>query len=314
MKLEKPLQRNILFSTHSEMNPLSARTRPRLVWVVCLAVNLFGAIALAADPDKGIAHHFKVSIESKMAMDVQGGKQKVDADTELRYNWTQNGGERVLSLESSHVKVNIDGKTLMDVFMSGEEFRAIEGGKTNVVPIQQAPDGLKKLLQDAFSKPVCKLEVDPNGKETKRILLVGDAAKQLVDNGLIANPILFHPPFMREAGKWKAGAEMTMGNGGFARGQLDYQKATGSAAAKVVKVSGTLTNESVKQPNSPLAIKNAKYVVLGEETYDTVQKEWVSGKLAIDATFDMAEGDKAIGGAAGTMVLNFTEVPSSPGR
>ena len=105
-----------------------------------------------------------------------------------------------------------------------------------------------------------------------------------------------------------------MGNGGFARGQLDYQKAAGAAAAKVVKVSGTLTNDSVKQPNSPLEMKNAKYVVLGEETYDTVQKEWAAGKLTIDATFDMAEGDKVIGGAVGTMVLNFAEVPSDSGR
>ena len=291
-----------------------SRFRRRVVVIACLAACLCDADGLAGEPSKGTTHHFKFSIESKMSMDIQGAKQKVDADTELRYNWTQNVGERVLSLESSQVKASIDGKTLMDVFMSGQEFRTIEDGKTNVVPIQQAPDGLKKLLQDAFGKPDCKLEVDANGKETKRIVLVGDAAKQLVDNGLIANPILFHPPFMREANKWKANAEMTMGNGGFARGQLDYQKAAGAAAANVVKISGTLTNDSVKQPNSPLEMKNAKYVVLGEETYDPVQKEWVSGKLTIDATFDMAEGSKVIGAATGTMVLNFAEVPSGSGR
>ena len=51
----------------------------------------------------------------------------------------------------------------------------------------------------------------------------------------------------------------------------------GGQARQTCKLSGTLTNERFKQPGAPLTIKKARYVVTGEQAFDSVLKEWFPG-------------------------------------
>ena len=76
------------------------QTTPRFV----LAPSLLpiGVFAKADEPER--RHSFQVTIAARMEMDVQGNKQIVDADTELRYTWTQSGKTRTLSFDSAQVK------------------------------------------------------------------------------------------------------------------------------------------------------------------------------------------------------------------
>jgi hypothetical protein len=279
----------------------------RLIRAGLMSAVLLGACALGADTDKEAAHSFMVKIESKMDMEIQGNKQKLDAYTELRYTWKRSGRERALSLESALVQVKIDGKEIMNNFMSRAKFSNTEQGKTKEVPFEDANEELKKILRDSFDVPVCKLQVDENGKEVKRTIVAGPGAKALIDNGMIANAVLFHSPFPRDQNEWQADAEVSMGQGGYVKGKLAYKKTTGAKAGQSVKVSGTLTNEGFKQQDTALTIKKVNYIVSGEQTYDPAQQEWVSGKLAMDVSFQMATDQAAVGSVKGIMVVSFAK-------
>jgi hypothetical protein len=282
-----------------------SNTLQRFLGLGYVVALLVGTRALAADLDQATQHSFKISIASKVDMDIQGKVQKLDADTDLYYTWKRAGLERVLGFDSMQVKVNADGKPLMDTFMSREKFTNTDQGKTDEVPFEKAPDALKNILQDSFGVPVCKLDVDDNGKEKKRTVVAGPGAKDLIDNGTIANAVLFHPPYFRNQDEWQADAEISMGNGGYAKGKLTYKKTPGGA----IKVSGVLANDAYKQPGTPLTVKNARYVVSGEQTYDAAQQEWATGKFAINLSFQFVADDKAIGSAKGTMTIGFEKLP-----
>jgi hypothetical protein len=158
--------------------------------------------------------------------------------------------------------------------------------------------------------PLCKIEVDNNDKEVKRTIVAGAGAKTLVDNGLIANAVLFHPAYFTDKDEWQSDAEISMGNGGFAKGKLTYKKVPGGKGGQAVKVTGTLSNDNFKQPGSPLVIKDVKYVVTGEQTYDSAVKEWVSGKLTLDVAMTMTVDDKTVGTSKGTMIVTLEKPPA----
>jgi hypothetical protein len=279
----------------------------RLVGVIALAPILIGTFTAAAEPER--SNSFKFTLASQMDMEMQGQKQKVDADTDLRYTWTQRADERTLSFDSALVKANMDGNQLMDVFMSREKFASTQGGTTEEVPFEKAAPELKSILEDSFSVPLCKLQMDKNGKELKREVVAGPGAKNLIDQGMVANAELFHPQFLPDKKEWSADAQISMGNGGFAKGKLAYKKAAAGKGGVPVKVSGTLTNEGFSPPGSPLSIKNAKYVVKGEQTYDPARRDWVLGKLVMDVSFEMFVGDNRVGPASGSIVASLATLP-----
>ena len=110
---------------------------------------------------------------------------------------------------------------------------------------------------------------------------------------MIANTTLFHPWYAADKDEWQADMEVSTGQG-LASGKVTYTKVPGGKGGQAVKVSGTLTAEGVKGAGGT-TIKEGKYVVTGEQTYDTTRKEWVAGKLALDISFKVAKGDTPVG-------------------
>jgi len=275
---------------------------PRFVGAAALVFIPMGACATAADKEQN--RSFKVTLESRMEMATKSIKHQMDADSVIDYTWKRQGNERTLIFDSVLLKVREDGKQSMNTFMSRAKFANTKDDQTKEVLFEKAPDQLKKLLRDCFDAPVCKLQLDESGKEVKRTVVAGPGAKVLVENGVIANALLFHPPYMGGQKKWSAPAEITMGNGGFAKGELTYEVA-GGKNGQAFKVSGTLSKDKYKLPDGPLTIENAKYLVSGQQNYDPAQREWVSGKLKIDVSFEMTDGDKSVASAKGTIVASF---------
>jgi hypothetical protein len=284
------------------------RNLVRFVGALCLAWVLIWGGASAGEPGKEVAHQFNIAIIADLDMDTQGKTQKIVADTEVRYQWARTGRERVLTFESMRVKASIDGKHLMDSAMSREKMTTMENGKAKVILIADAPDALKSMLEDSFGAPMCKLRVDENGKETKRTVVAGPGAKALIDGGVIANAVLFHPPYLSEKDEWQADADLSVGNGAFAKGKLAYKKVKGGDGGQAVRVSGTLTNDGYKLPANPLTHK-VKHVVSGTQTYDPAQKEWIAGKFTIDVSMQASTDDAVVVTGKGTMVLNFKKLP-----
>jgi len=288
------------------------RIAPRFLAVSSLATFLIAASAVAAAADKEVAHSFQVTIVGQLDMESQGQRQKVDGDTELRYTWRRSGQERTLSFDAMALKLQVDGKEQMNTSMSRAKVVTIRQGEKSEVLFENAPEQVKKILQDSFDAPVCKLQVDESGKEVKREVVAGPGAQSfIVDPGMIANAVLFHPPFLVGKDEWEADTEVTMGKSGYARGKLTYTKVASGNQGQTVRVSGTLTNDSFKQPGTQQGVSGARYLVRGEQTYDPAQKEWASGKLTIDVSFQMTADDKPIGSAKGQMTLSFAKLPSN---
>jgi len=270
-----------------------------------LATILISGIVQGADPDA--EHSFKLAIKANMEMTIQGKKQPIDADTVLGYTWSTEGDERTLSFDSLRVKVINDGMQLLNTQMDREKVANTQDGKTEEVMFDAAPEELKAMLRDSFDTPICRIQVDAKRKELKRTVVAGPGAKDLTDQGMIANALFFHPPFQDKA-EFTAANEISMGNGGFAKGNLTYKKVPGGKGGQAFKVSGTLGNDSFTPAGSPLTIKKAKYVVTGEQVYDPKLREWISGKLSIKTSFDMTSNDAVFATAAGTMELTFRRV------
>ena len=100
-----------------------------------------------------------------------------------------------------------------------------------------------------------------------------------------------------------------MGNG-FARGTLRYAKMdTSVLGTTVVKVSGTLLSDGVVPPSKSPAVKNARYLVTGKQTYDSAAHEWTSGDLSMELSFDLEMDGKVVGSAKGVMRVNLRSPP-----
>lgn len=279
-------------------------SRPALLaGLIVLACSCSASQARAKQP---AAQTFQVSIQSKLDIETDGPKQSLDAETRLQYTWRTSGQQRELTLDSLFVKVANNGMPMVESMMNKDKFVNVDQGKTNELLFDQAPAAVRNLLQDGFRAPLYRFQYDASGNRTQQKVVAGPAAKSLVSNGMIANALIFHP-FYPGQDQWQSDAEFSMGNGGYAMGKLAYKKTSGDK----YDVRGTLANPGYKQPETDVTVKDARYVVAGEETYDPRQQQWVAGKLAIDVSFKMLMGDKAIGSSTGKMDVTFEALPAA---
>jgi hypothetical protein len=273
-----------------------------------LAVTMLGAVCgipsgSAGGTKKEVVNSFKCSIVSKMTLEVEGKRHPMDADTEFRYTWRRSGQEKTLTFDAMAVKVRMDGAPRLDIFMSRDKSVKTDKGKTEETPFDKLPEQAREQLQATFGVPAYKLQLDENGKAVKETVLAGP--RSLVNRGIIANGLIFHPPYMGDRNEWQADTELNTGPGGIVRGKLTYQKV---GTGPVFKVSGTITEKNIKLPDQPLTVKECRYVISGEQTYDPGQQEWISGKLIIDLSMTLVS-DKAESTGKGTMELRLEKLP-----
>lgn len=285
----------------------SSMYRSYTALVTAILILMSGNFLAAFQPLQ--SHSFKLTIEGDLIVSGNGVNEKINADTVLRYTWTSEGKHRSLALDSLQVKATGNGKTMIDSFMSREKFVNSTDGATDEIMAESAPAELKAILVDSFGESVCKLEVDDDLKEIKRELTAKGGAKTLIDQGMIANAILFHPPHYQNRNEWNSPAEISMGNGGYVAGDLTYKKVEESDGVKRYSVTGTLTNPGLKLPGQPIEIKNATYVIKGEQAFDLEKKEWQNGRLEIEVSYDLNSGGKIVAETAGEMIINFELVP-----
>ncbi len=248
---------------------------------------------------------FKIELDSQMEITEGEKKQKIDAKTTLEYRWTAKGTERSLSYDSTHVVLQFDGKPSMDTKMSREKIINGLGDQKKETPFAECKAEQQLLLKDSYSSPLCKLQRDANGVETKREIIAGEGAKTQIDNGMVANAVLFHAPFVADKMDWETDREISMGNGGFAKGKLAYKKSAENP--NLIAVSGQLANKSFKMPVGPLTIAEATYSLQGEQTFDAAVGDYVAGKYVIEIAFDILDAEmKKLATAKGKMTQTLS--------
>ncbi len=245
--------------------------------------------------------YFQLAIMADLEMKVEKVEMSINTLTEFNYHFNRKPGNVEVQLDKMRVRVEQNKKKLMEIIMSKAGFES--NGKK--IPFDEAPEPLKKSLSAGFGKTLCKITVDQDGKELSRKVVAGKDAKVLITNGVIENTRLFHVRFPEQQ-KWQAERELSMGDGNFARGKLNYEKTTTKGDLVEVKVSGTLRNKSFQKPGTDL-IGSASYTVNGTQTYNTKRREWVAGNLKIDLTMVLkkrsvaGKNEKEVGTGNGKM-------------
>lgn len=285
--------------------------------LVALLVYLASIVGVglisAADqeaPSPGKADRYEVLLDSSVHMKGPKLDQKIAADTRMFYTWQTDGNQKQLIVDGISIKATMDGKQVMNAHMDRKKIINDQDGTKQVLEAANAPPALKEMLESSFGKPLCELTVDDDQRETQRKLVATPGARLMIENGMIANSLLFHPPFLRNADKWEAEVPLSIGNGNYATGELTYEKTTQVGDMQNVRISGTLINEGYQQENSPVEIQNATYKLEGEQTFDLKQQIWVTGKLDIKVSMDINADGNRVGNGQGKMVASFKHLPN----
>jgi hypothetical protein len=279
------------------------------VSVVVACISSFAVSKSAPGDDQTQpSQKFRIVSENRVEVDFPGNPIKVTGEVDLSYSWTRRDRDRVLAFDSIRVKASKNGSESMNLFMSRSLVRNSESGKIIEMPFDQSPENVQQLLRDSFDVPICEIRVDEKGKELKRTIVAGQGAKRFVENGTITSAVLFHSVFERDKKEWQSDAEISMGNGGFAKGKLKYVKGSSNERGVICEVSGTLVNDEFKFAGMPLTCKNARYEVSGDQTYLPGMEEWVNGKMSILVTMDMSSEANPKVPAKGTMDIKFERI------
>lgn len=286
-------------------------TRSNLIRALLLPVVVLALGTGDVRAERGNFHRFKLTLQFRLTTETKGEKKQVFAESEFRYNWIRDGRVRRLTVDSLLIKSSTDGKVTVNQFMDRGKLIDFQLGQTNLVGTTNLPARTKQKLQDTFGPILCTLQVDEQGREIKRTVIAGPGAKDSLDNGLIANTLLFHPPFLNGDSPWSAPQEISMGQGRYAQGKLTYQKQAGGLTT-TCKVSGILRNDDDDRWGGLVTIRNARYVVNGEQMFNPQLKEWVYGRLEMDVSYQVLVGGEPSGSAQGVITASFERITPKP--
>ncbi|MCS6864937.1 MAG: hypothetical protein RMJ56_06100 [Gemmataceae bacterium] len=268
----------------------------------CAVLSLF---SFAADPPK--VNKFKLGVNADFTMQAGGQSETLIAYSAFEYEWKTEGSTRTLSLQVLEVDMKAGQQQLMKTTMSRAGMFGTQAGQKLNIPFDEAPEQLQTMLRDTFESPLCKIEVDANGKEIKRTILAKPGAKVAIDTGMIANATFFHPPYLADQDEWQTESSVSAGQG-LATGTVTLKKVPGGQGGQAVQAKGLLKADNVKADNGG-TIKDAKYNLQGTLLYDTNRKEWTAGTVDIDVTFQVVTGNQTVD-AKGTMKLKFEALPA----
>jgi hypothetical protein len=240
----------------------------------------------------------------------QTDSNEMSSLTVLRYSVTREANVDEVSIGGMQVKVDLDGRTIMNSRMDRTGARFHEGDQNPTdVPYDRAPDPLKKLLAQ-FDVPAACITLGPDGGETGREILL-ERESSLIENGVVENARLFHAPFPGAQTEWESPAKISMGTGHFSQGTLKYVKGETDARGLVeISVSGELKADG-KTGDSK--IRNGVYRVSGRQQFDPSQDRWVSGHLEVNVSLDMLAYGQDTGTATGAMKIRLSRLPTESG-
>jgi hypothetical protein len=258
---------------------------------------LLAALTLSTFADEKLPS--KLTVDSKLVNNlVNGTRQNVELHTEFDYTWQKSA--RVRSLIANRVALKMGGRAPANTEMSRQKFVQIADGRRTEFTFADAPARLQALLKDSFDVPIIELQVDDAGGEISRKITTEPGARDILDDGILFNSLLFHPRTPPAETEWQADREMSMGNGTFVSGKLTFKKIS-DRPGSVFAVSGILVNDRIQRPGTPIVMKDVRYVVTGEQTYDAAKKEWSSGNLKIEVSYALTADNKPLGTTTGTI-------------
>ncbi len=279
-----------------------------LRWLAPLAAAVL-TLAPSLTTAEELPYTLSVVSDVELKAPSQPKPQSLNATTLLHYTLEKKGDTVEITISGLQVKVESDKNLLMESRMNQKEAMFLQGNQSRQsIPYAKAPANLKQML-DMFGKPAAEIQVDSNGAETGRNVLV-DASSPFVESGIIDNTRIFHPPFPADKDQWEAPVRFSIGGGQFAQGTLKYQKdGEGPGGTTKVKISGELKAEGKTGVGE---IKNGTYKVEGSELYDPSKSAWVSGQIKANMALDVLSEGQPAGSVQGAMTLTLDEGTIKP--
>lgn len=257
------------------------------------------------DADKPTKRSFEVTVDSEMKMEGIPGMNPLNAFSRFRYSYERSKQVATLAFDEIQIDVKMDGKDFVKSLINRKRFRyETPDGKGIDFTAENAPPQMKTLLEESYGVPFVAFELDANGKETGRKILGSKVAQKTINLPTLANARIFHVPYFPEKVKWNAPVEIGASVGGNAKGTLQYEKQATNRGRVIVKVSGELKLDELAAPDGKWQIRG-KHTVVGEQVYDEVAKEWISGEWKTELTMDGTSEGKPIANGKGKLVVKM---------
>ncbi len=267
----------------------------------------FSAIrAEAAEPLTGRSYQLKISANMKILPPDHIKEPPVELETLARVEYliARNENREEISIHSEAMTEKQKGQLVQQTLMSRNLFRGspARGVPATEILFDNAPLPLQQALL-SYDTPILLITHDATGKETARKSLARGQLRQHLTE--LAETILsIHAPFPESEATWNVPAKLALATGNAATGILTFEKAGPPSAATApvkVKVSGELNAAGTI---GQAKVKNGRYVIQGEQTYDPIGNAWKAARWQIALTMELTDlKDQPFGTSSGTLEL-----------
>jgi hypothetical protein len=256
----------------------------KTVWTLGL-VLLCGLVCLGEE--KAAWDYYSLTIDSVIKVTVGPNTIPVKTKTVLAYSFEKKENSKKLLVDSMMVQVNQSGKQVLDHFLSRKKIRMV-GNNQNMEVFFDGSEEAEKVkkenkIEDKFMHPICDITYDKEKNITLRNVIAKPGALDLVNNGMIDNALTFQARYEEGKKELDFPCRLSIGSGNFVTGTLKLTRTKDEEGKAVFEIKGILANKSCMQGR--MQIKDAKYVVKGEQTYNKKLNKWESGKMECAVTF-----------------------------
>ncbi len=280
-------------------------------FVILASIFLLPTPSIRAD--RNTTHYYRMRILGDAEANVEGIRERIQANSFICYSWGVQGNRRVLEVQSIGTKVKKGEDAVTGGTQSSHGVSFFADDNIKQVSIKYAPEVLQEFLRASFDVPLCELTIDNRKAESGRRILASENARKLLVDGTIQNAVLFHAHVDVLEQQWSAPTVVNSGQGWLIAGTLNYKRILENKNLVTCRVSGTCAKDVIDQPNAPILIKDVKYSISGSQTYDSQLGEWVSGKLKMVYSNRAVErNDLEIGSVVGVLTLELTSEDGPP--
>lgn len=254
------------------------------------AILLAASVAAEETPQ---VLRYRLSMVTNTTQEASGKTAKIRNESAIEYARERSGQTVKVSCDSIWIKNSSDGVLGCEGVMNRQKqsFTYSDGKKQE--HFAENDPAVRKSLEAKFGSVLATLELDEDGRESKKKLSVDPNAKELIEGGTLSNCLLFHAPFPAAKLQWTRKIEYGGSGGDSLSGELTYEKVVSpgddpsSDKQVTVKVTGALTAATIHNPSGTQKVKNVKMTIEGEQVYDREIKDWISGNYRASIAFPM---------------------------
>jgi hypothetical protein len=251
--------------------------------------------------------YFDLTIKSHTDAELPKGKQKIDANIELKYTRQKTNDEVVLTLYSLSLDLFRDGAPVESSVMTRDRIVYQAGGQKSEIFFDRMTPEQQQLITATFATELCKITLDADQNELGRQIL-SEAGLATLREGNLNTLQLMHGPYHRDTNQWQGRKRIPMSMGIVLDCPIEYTRT--ETNKNEITISGSLAKDQADSPERDLSVRNVSCALSGKAVYDSALTEYTSGELVLSYSFDVFQGDTRSGTLNGKLSLALRPVIS----